>query len=106
MIIDGLFSKQKRQIVYCVSTEERLQNAEIRIGDNKNRNNPVCGKVTMKAIKKGSKIVVNCNLKGRYLTVRLPGKNYLTLCEVKAYRGKCAGKRNDLCLYLVTFGIN
>ena len=94
MILYSLLEKQKASQFYFVSTEERLKNAEIRIGDNKNRDNPVCGKVTMKAINKGSKIVVKCNLRGRYLTVRLPGKNYLTLCEVKAFTGKCGGKRN------------
>ena len=94
-MIVAYYNSQKRHRIYYVSTEQRLKNAEIRVGDNKNRDNPVCGKVTIKAINKGSKIVVKCNRRGRYLTVRLPGKDYLTLCEVRAFRGNCKGKRDD-----------
>merc|ERR1712070_871027 len=34
--------------------------------------------------------------KGRHVTVRLTGKNYLTLCEVKVFGFSCAGSRITL----------
>ncbi|XP_072033346.1 uncharacterized protein [Amphiura filiformis] len=71
--------------------KERLKGARIHVGSDKNRNNPVCGIIKAKDIKNKSVLEVSCNLKGRYLSVSLPGKDYLTLCEVKAFAGDCDG---------------
>ena len=30
-------------------------------------------------------------MEGKYLSVNLPGSNYLALCEVKTYAGDCGG---------------
>ncbi|XP_069813077.1 uncharacterized protein [Dendropsophus ebraccatus] len=63
---------------------ERLMGAEIRIGNDPNNNNTVCGKVTN---------VTNANLsfccdgmEGQYISVVIPGRaEALTLCEVEVY---------------------
>ena len=37
-------------------------------------------------------IVLTCNLKGRYLSIELPGTEFLQLCEVQAFEGQCEGR--------------
>ncbi|XP_072042783.1 uncharacterized protein [Amphiura filiformis] len=71
--------------------KEKLVGAVIRVGDNSNRNNnPVCGSpITLNQVNAGSVIEVECNLRGRYISISLSGTQQLTLCEVKAYLGKC-----------------
>lgn len=54
-----------------------------------NKENGVCGKIKKKDIDGSSVLEVECNTKGRYLSISLPGRQYLTLCEVKLYKGEC-----------------
>nr|AJW65883.1 F-lectin [Sparus aurata] len=67
---------------------ERLNGAEIRIGDsleNNGNNNPRCALIT--EIPAGATAEFQCNgMDGRYVTVVIPGREeYLTLCEVEVY---------------------
>ncbi|XP_049324928.1 uncharacterized protein LOC103037467 [Astyanax mexicanus] len=67
---------------------ERLNGAEIRIGDNPAHNgiqNPKCGVIS--SIGKNPSVTFQCNgMKGRYVTIVIPGrKEYLTLCEVEVF---------------------
>ncbi|KAJ8415644.1 hypothetical protein AAFF_G00402010, partial [Aldrovandia affinis] len=65
---------------------ERLDGAEIRIGnskENNGNNNPVCAVVS--TIPAGQSVTFQCHeMEGRYINVILPGcYNVLTLCEVE-----------------------
>lgn len=75
--------KQVKQITVLNRADccqDRLNNFEIRVGDDANPlNNPSCG-----GIYSGSS-TINCDLKGRYVGVILTGTNYLTLCEVEVF---------------------
>nr|AGO05916.1 f-type lectin 3 [Oplegnathus fasciatus] len=67
---------------------ERLNGAEIRIGDslgNNGNNNPRCAVIT--SIPAGVTVEFQCNgMDGRYVNIVIPGKQeYLTLCEVEVY---------------------
>ncbi|XP_078060157.1 fucolectin-like [Mustelus asterias] len=67
---------------------ERLNGAEIRIGDsldNNGNNNPKCA--TIKSITAGHSETFECgSMQGRYVNILIPGRNeYLTLCEVEIY---------------------
>ncbi|XP_028281488.1 uncharacterized protein LOC114448621 isoform X2 [Parambassis ranga] len=69
---------------------ERLNGAEIRIGNSLNDNgnaNPRCAVIT--TIQPGSTQSFDCNgMRGRYVNIMIPGrKEYLTLCEVEVYSG-------------------
>jgi hypothetical protein len=70
--------------------EQNLVGAVIRVGDNSNKDtNPACGSpITLNQVNAGSVVEVACNLRGRYISIHLPGTQQLTLCEVKAYLGK------------------
>ena len=71
-------------------TEERLEGAIVRVGsDNNIFNNPVFGVVLNTQITETQKIELTCGLRGQYLSVNLPGKERLTLCEVQAFFGDC-----------------
>ena len=85
---------QWRTMYFCIFiTEERLEGAIVRLGDDPYRNNPVCGTVTDVQIAAGQEITLSCDLlRGQYLSIQLPGKQALTLCEVKIFRGQCNGK--------------
>uniref|UniRef100_A0A6I8RZ80 Fucolectin tachylectin-4 pentraxin-1 domain-containing protein n=1 Tax=Xenopus tropicalis TaxID=8364 RepID=A0A6I8RZ80_XENTR len=63
---------------------ERLLEAEIRVGDSADNNNPVCGNITNIS---QATITLHCNgTEGRYVSVVIPGRaEYLTLCEVEVY---------------------
>ncbi|XP_056410444.1 fucolectin-6-like [Hyla sarda] len=63
---------------------ERLLGAEVRIGNNPDNNNPVCGKVKGLA---SADLSFCCNgMEGQYVSVVIPGRaEYLTLCEVEVY---------------------
>ncbi|KAM8966354.1 fucolectin-5-like [Pelodytes ibericus] len=63
----------------------RLQGAQIRVGNSPDINNPVCG--TINDVSQ-SRITVCCNgMEGQYITVSIPGRReYLTLCEVEVYQ--------------------
>jgi hypothetical protein len=77
--------------IICI-TEERLENAVVRVGRRGKKGfkkNSKCGVIQPSDIAKGKVLEVTCNTKGRYLSINLPGKNYLTLCEVEAYVGEC-----------------
>uniref|UniRef100_H3AU98 Fucolectin tachylectin-4 pentraxin-1 domain-containing protein n=1 Tax=Latimeria chalumnae TaxID=7897 RepID=H3AU98_LATCH len=68
--------------------EERLQGAEIRIGnslDNNGNNNPKCGTFTSSI--PGDTVSFSCKgMEGRYVTVVIPKRReYLTLCEVQVF---------------------
>ncbi|XP_072033347.1 uncharacterized protein [Amphiura filiformis] len=79
--------------------KERLANAVVRLGPNKKgaaRKNPECGVIKASDIDGSSVLEVTCNMKGRYLSVNLPGKNYLQLCEVEAYPGDCGEGQEKL----------
>ena len=80
--------------MFCVyNAEKRLTGAILRIGDDPNRNNSVCGTVTDDQIEAGQEIMLFCNLRrGQYFSIELPGQQYLTLCEVKIYDGECEGR--------------
>ncbi|XP_042321524.1 fucolectin-like [Sceloporus undulatus] len=67
---------------------ERLRGAEIHVGDSVAENgkfNPLCGTVMDTSL--GSISTVRCHgLRGRYVTVIIPGRSEaLTLCEVEVY---------------------
>ncbi|XP_053182865.1 fucolectin-like [Scomber japonicus] len=67
---------------------ERLNGAEIRIGDslsNNGNNNPRCAVISH--IPAGFTQTFQCNgMDGRYVNIVIPGRNeYLTLCEVEVY---------------------
>ena len=49
----------------------------------------MCGSITLEDINESPVLEVNCNMKGQYLSIELPGVDYLTLCEVQAFVGKC-----------------
>ncbi|XP_062278797.1 fucolectin-4-like [Scomber scombrus] len=68
--------------------EQRLDGAEIRIGDslaNNGNNNPRCAVITR--IPAGFTQTFQCNgMDGRYVNIVIPGrKEFLTLCEVEVY---------------------
>ncbi|XP_072032978.1 uncharacterized protein [Amphiura filiformis] len=70
--------------------KERLRGAVIRVGNNKDhKKNAKCGEVTDAMIKANQKISINCDLRGKYISIALKRKDYLQICEVKAYTGKC-----------------
>eukprot|EP00064_Thunnus_orientalis_P022813 superscaffoldBa00008039_g23033 len=67
---------------------QRLNGAEIRIGDslaNNGNNNPRCAVISH--ISEGFTQTFQCNgMDGRYINIVIPGrKEYLTLCEVEVY---------------------
>ncbi|XP_049903888.1 uncharacterized protein LOC126392508 isoform X2 [Epinephelus moara] len=67
---------------------ERLNGAEIRIGDsleNNGNNNPRCALIT--SIPPGATRGFECNgMEGRYVNIVIPGRaEYLSLCEVEVY---------------------
>ncbi|XP_058637688.1 uncharacterized protein LOC131543901 [Onychostoma macrolepis] len=67
---------------------ERLDGAEIRIGnslENNGNNNPVCAVIT--SIPQGASHSCSCpDMEGRYVNIVIPGDRYLMLCEVEVYR--------------------
>ncbi|KAJ1194897.1 hypothetical protein NDU88_004182 [Pleurodeles waltl] len=64
---------------------ERIRGAEVRVGDNENNNNPVCGTIT--DLSAGSVSTLCCKgMVGRYVSVVITGRQeYLTLCGVEVY---------------------
>nr|XP_060628778.1 fucolectin-like [Anolis sagrei ordinatus] len=73
---------------------ERLRGAQIRVGDfpaEHSKHNPLCG--TIQDTRMGSINTVHCHgLKGRFVSVNIPGRNeFLTLCEVEVYGVKAKG---------------
>uniref|UniRef100_A0A8C2GXZ4 Fucolectin tachylectin-4 pentraxin-1 domain-containing protein n=1 Tax=Cyprinus carpio TaxID=7962 RepID=A0A8C2GXZ4_CYPCA len=68
---------------------ERLDGAEIRIGnslENNGNNNPICAVIA--SIPIGASHSYSCpDMEGRYMNIVVPGNRYLTLCEVEVYRG-------------------
>ena len=44
-------------------------------------------------------IELTCNLKGQYLSIELPGTEYLQLCEVQAFEGQCEGRFMSIRLH-------
>ncbi|XP_039973392.1 uncharacterized protein si:ch211-215k15.4 [Xiphias gladius] len=76
---------------------QRLNGAEIRIGDsleNNGNNNPRCA--VIQQIPAGFSQNFHCNgLDGRYINIVIPGREeYLTLCEVEVY-GSRRGEERD-----------
>nr|XP_014433017.1 uncharacterized protein LOC102447856 isoform X1 [Pelodiscus sinensis]XP_025044467.1 uncharacterized protein LOC102447856 isoform X1 [Pelodiscus sinensis]XP_025044468.1 uncharacterized protein LOC102447856 isoform X1 [Pelodiscus sinensis] len=72
---------------------ERLQGAEIRVGDslvNHGKDNPLCGTITDPS--PGSLNSICCNgLEGHFVTIVIPGRmEQLTLCEVEVLSQSCA----------------
>ncbi|KAI9515407.1 hypothetical protein NQZ68_026141 [Dissostichus eleginoides] len=70
------------------SVPQRLNGAEIRIGDSLEKNgnnNPRCAVIS--SIPAGFTETFQCNrMDGRYVNIVIPGRNeYLTLCEVEVY---------------------
>ena len=64
----------------------RLNGVEVKVGDS------VCGKLTGKTTMQ----VVTCNKEGSSVTLLMPRRNYLSLCEVKVYgsgKGSASGGR-------------
>ena len=62
------------------------------LAPNSDRNNSACATITQDLINLGQKVELTCNLQGQYLSIELPGSEYLQLCEVQAFEGQCAGK--------------
>ncbi|XP_078542246.1 fucolectin-1-like [Lissotriton helveticus] len=64
---------------------ERLNGAEVRVGDNVNNNNPVCG--IIRDLSPGSVSTLCCKgMVGRYVSVIIPGRaEWLTVCGVAVY---------------------
>ena len=71
------------------NTAERLIGAMIRVGNNEERNNPICGIITDVA---NQEIQVTCNRRGQYLSIELQGIHILQFCEVQAFKGYSCGK--------------
>ncbi|XP_070604810.1 fucolectin-5-like [Erythrolamprus reginae] len=69
---------------------ERLYKAEVHLGNSLKDNgaaNYLCG--TVENYDLGAIITISCNgREGRYLSVNIPGTEYLALCEVEAYGTK------------------
>ncbi|EDO38602.1 predicted protein, partial [Nematostella vectensis] len=67
----------------------RLSSFEIRIGDSLDNNgneNPMCGSSYSIPTGGNSSIICSPLLTGRYVNIRIPGKDkILTLCEVEVY---------------------
>uniref|UniRef100_A0A8C5WB18 Fucolectin tachylectin-4 pentraxin-1 domain-containing protein n=1 Tax=Leptobrachium leishanense TaxID=445787 RepID=A0A8C5WB18_9ANUR len=80
--------------------KERLQGAEIRVGDSPNvRDNPICA--TIMDVSSGARIPLCCKgMEGRYVGVFIPApSSIVTLCEVEVYGQKIEpGPR--VCCYL------
>ena len=75
---------------------ERLAGAVVRIGPNANRNNTICGTISLEQIKANQEIKINCDNYGRYLSIDIPGvKKILTICEVQVFTGECNGNDYD-----------
>ena len=72
---------------------ERLEGAVVRVGSDSNRDNTVCGTITLEQINANQKVDVTCDHYGQYLSIELPDNDSeLTLCEVQAATGQCQGK--------------
>ncbi|KAK9514331.1 hypothetical protein VZT92_027806 [Zoarces viviparus] len=75
------------KITNQVEDSDRLNGAEIRIGDSLNNfgnDNPRCAVIT--SIPSGGVEEFQCNgMDGRYVNVVIPREEYLTLCEVEVY---------------------
>ena len=72
---------------------ERLTGAIVRVGDDPERNNPICGSVSLEQIAASQKITISCDLSssGQYVSIEIPEDaelSILTLCEVQVF-GKC-----------------
>ena len=65
----------------------------IRVGNNRERNNPSCGIITDVA---NQEIRVMCNRLGQYLSIELKGTQPLQLCEVQAFEGDSCGKNDSV----------
>ena len=66
----------------------------MRFGSDSNRDNPVCGYISLEQIDEAQKVEVTCNLYGQYLSIELPGRRRtLQMCEVRAFSGQCQGKQ-------------
>ncbi len=71
--------------------QERLTGAIVRIGSNsKKAKNAVCGTVTDSMIEESWMLNMTCAIQGRYISIHLNTEEYLTLCEVQAYAGRCS----------------
>ncbi|XP_026547329.1 fucolectin-like, partial [Notechis scutatus] len=66
---------------------KRMYEAEVHLGNSlkdHGRANPLCG--TILNVSPGSITTIYCNgQEGRYISVHLPAKDYLNMCEVEAY---------------------
>ena len=78
--------------IYFLNTGELLAGAIVRVGDNSERNNPICGIITLCQINFNQMIELTCNHVGQYLSIELPGTEHLQLCEVQAFEGQCEGR--------------
>ena len=81
-------------ILVCVHfTGDRLSGAIVRLGDDYENGeaptNPECGEIIVDVEDTDQVYKLECNTKGRYLSVNLPGTNVLTLCEVEINTGVC-----------------
>ncbi|KAM8966348.1 fucolectin-like [Pelodytes ibericus] len=62
---------------------QRLEGAEIRVGDSPNHDNPICGIVS--DVSKDKNVFCCHGMSGRYVSVTIPRTEYLSLCEVEVY---------------------
>ncbi|XP_069822712.1 uncharacterized protein [Dendropsophus ebraccatus] len=75
---------------------ERINGAEIRIGDSKKRDNPRCAKIS--SLGSGDTFYFDCgDMEGRYVSVVIPGRTeYLHLCEVQVFAEPLEGQRKTI----------
>jgi hypothetical protein len=78
--LQKVYTVSQVQIANRVPYTERLNGVEVYVGDHTNwKNNAKCGSVASA----GLKPVINCDGKaGRFVQVRVPRKEWLSLCEV------------------------
>uniref|UniRef100_A0A3P9AQV8 Fucolectin tachylectin-4 pentraxin-1 domain-containing protein n=1 Tax=Maylandia zebra TaxID=106582 RepID=A0A3P9AQV8_9CICH len=86
--IDGNRASNYNQGSCAYCCPERINGAEIRIGNSLNDNgnaNPRCAVIS--SIAAGASQTFACNgMEGRYINIVIPGRTeYLTLCEVESY---------------------
>ncbi|XP_050928869.1 LOW QUALITY PROTEIN: uncharacterized protein LOC108881964 [Lates calcarifer] len=88
LLLPGIYRITAVNVTNRVEVPERINNAEIRIGnsaENNGNNNPRCAVIP--SIPAGQTSTFQCGgMEGRFVNVYLPGsRKYLTLCEVEVY---------------------
>lgn len=88
--------------------DERLSDAVVRVGhDSEIVNNPVFGIVSMDQIRASQKIELTCCRRGNFISVNFPSskREYLHICEVKAYSSGERIRSKDLYSIFVSLAV-